>query len=289
MKRYLIVLVTLLLILTVGHGQTNVFQPFPKDSVVWVYHTSSPQGNDYDLFIQLLGDTTINAISYKKEIHRYSYSPPGWTYDGGIRQDIPNEKTYKVDYYGVEHDVSVSQHLIIGDTLPVFSYGLPLPYDSLIINSIDSVQVGTKFHKRYNSYQPTDGNYIVGVGMAGIIHSNPAQMIGLSCFSVDNINQYGSAPPCQLVSINEFVISENKIFISPNPFSVQTTLRSDIFLKNATLTVTNYIGQAVKQIKYISGQAVILQRDNLPSGLYFFRLVQDNKVVATDKLIITDN
>ncbi|MBI4931019.1 MAG: T9SS type A sorting domain-containing protein [Bacteroidetes bacterium] len=76
--------------------------------------------------------------------------------------------------------------------------------------------------------------------------------------------------------------------IFPNPFSTQTTLLIDIPLNNATLTVYNSFGQTVKEIKNISGQTVTLSRDNLLSGLYFIRLTEDSKVIATDKLVITD-
>jgi hypothetical protein len=79
-----------------------------------------------------------------------------------------------------------------------------------------------------------------------------------------------------------------KLSIYPNPFSVETVLQTNILLHNATLTVSNYHGQTVKEIKNISGQTVTLNRANLPSGLHFVRLTQDNRVIATIKLIITD-
>ncbi|MBI3500842.1 MAG: T9SS type A sorting domain-containing protein [Bacteroidetes bacterium] len=78
------------------------------------------------------------------------------------------------------------------------------------------------------------------------------------------------------------------IQVYPNPFSSSTTLRTDKFLTDATLTIYNCFGQTVAQIKNISGQTVTFYRDNLPSGLYFVRLTQDNKVIATKKLVITD-
>lgn len=78
------------------------------------------------------------------------------------------------------------------------------------------------------------------------------------------------------------------IEIYPNPFATQTTLRTDNLLQNATLMVDNYLGQTVAQIKNINGQTITLYRDNLPSGLYFVHLTQDNQVIATKKLIITD-
>jgi hypothetical protein len=76
--------------------------------------------------------------------------------------------------------------------------------------------------------------------------------------------------------------------IFPNPFSKQTTLQTNNLFSNATLTIDNCFGQTLKLIKSISGQTVTLYRDNLPSGLYFIRLTQDNKIITTDKLIITD-
>lgn len=81
---------------------------------------------------------------------------------------------------------------------------------------------------------------------------------------------------------------KNDISIFPNPFYAQTTLGVTLFLKNATLTVYNSWGQLVKQVNNISGQSIILQRDNLPGGLYFIRLMQADDLIATDKLVIAD-
>ncbi len=80
-----------------------------------------------------------------------------------------------------------------------------------------------------------------------------------------------------------------KMLIYPNPLSTQTVLQTDYIIKNATLTVGNSFGQTVKEIKNISGQKVVITRDNLPSGLYFIRLTEENKIIAIDKLVIVDN
>jgi hypothetical protein len=83
-------------------------------------------------------------------------------------------------------------------------------------------------------------------------------------------------------------IVENCYSIFPNPFSSATTLQTTSNLKNATLTICNSYGQTVKQVKNISGQTVVLSRDNLPSGLYFIQLTQVDKKIKADKLVITD-
>jgi hypothetical protein len=41
-------------------------------------------------------------------------------------------------------------------------------------------------------------------------------------------------------------------------------------------------------MKNISGKTVTLFRENLPSGIYFIRLIDENKTIAVEKLIITD-
>lgn len=80
----------------------------------------------------------------------------------------------------------------------------------------------------------------------------------------------------------------NTIHLFPNPFSTQVTLQTDNLFKNSTLTIYNTYGQLVKQINNISEQTITMSRDNLPSGLYFIQLTQDNKTIATAKLTITD-
>lgn len=82
--------------------------------------------------------------------------------------------------------------------------------------------------------------------------------------------------------------STNQYALYPNPFSTQTTLQSENLFKDATLTVYNSFGQQVKQIKNISSQTILLNRENISSGLYFIQLTQGNKIIMNDKLIITD-
>lgn len=81
---------------------------------------------------------------------------------------------------------------------------------------------------------------------------------------------------------------ESTTSIYPNPFSTQTTLHTDVILKSATLIVYNSIGQPVKQIDNISGQTILLSRDVLANGLYFICLTEGDKLIAMDKVVISD-
>ncbi|MCG3165302.1 MAG: hypothetical protein POELPBGB_01064 [Bacteroidia bacterium] len=90
--------------------------------------------------------------------------------------------------------------------------------------------------------------------------------------------------PLGINSITQY--SDIKFF--PNPFTTQTVLQTDRHLQDATLTLYNSLGQQVRQVSNISGLTATLHRDNLPSGLYYLQLTQDNQTIATDKLVITD-
>jgi photosystem II stability/assembly factor-like uncharacterized protein len=91
------------------------------------------------------------------------------------------------------------------------------------------------------------------------------------------------------VGIGSLNHKANKIHIYPNPFSATAILEADDFFKDASLTVYNSLGQIVRKIKNISGKTITLSRDNLPRGLYFLRLTENDKTFETEKLVITDN
>ena len=90
------------------------------------------------------------------------------------------------------------------------------------------------------------------------------------------------------LATNTFENQSIKISITPNPFSNQTTFQSNISFNNASLLVYNSIGQLVKAINNINGQQITFSRDNLPNGLYFAHLMQDNKSIGSQKLVITE-
>ena len=91
----------------------------------------------------------------------------------------------------------------------------------------------------------------------------------------------------QVTGINSLE-QKQSLKLYPNPFNNQTTLRTDKKFQKATLTINNTFGQTVKQMENINGQTIILERDNLSRGLYVIHLSENNKIIETKKLIITD-
>lgn len=92
---------------------------------------------------------------------------------------------------------------------------------------------------------------------------------------------------CLVLGVNE-ITEQHSVSIFPNPFSTQMNLHTDNYFNDATLVIYNSFGQIVRQIENISGQRVTIFRENLSGGMYFMHLIQDNKIIFVNKLVITD-
>lgn len=307
----LILLLTAFISLTTTQGQTNVYQPFPEDSASWVFDVwnSLSEGYDYSEIYKMKGDTIINSTSYNKiyiqtlKFYYIQYPPNpivGYNnfsterYWGGIRQDSINKKVYLMLPKMKSDTLLFDFNLIKGDTLPP-SY-LNNQSGLNIVSGIDSILIGSKYHKRFNFYKSPGiwvDSFIEGVGSwVGLdrIYQTFEGGSDLACF---NENSVGGTYIGECV-IEPFTVSIHNIDItlnfkiSPNPFNNETLLKTDKTLKNASLTISNSIGQQVKRTDNISGQSIIIDRGNLPSGLYIVQLTQDSKILMIDKIIITD-
>lgn len=126
-----------------------------------------------------------------------------------------------------------------------------------------------------------------------LINNNPIFQTSNQTIPTGSLNLTLSSVPILITldnntGMNQMNIKNEILKIFPNPFSSSTTLQTNKVFNNAILTIYDMYGRQIKEIKNITGQTIILNRDNLPSGLYFVRLTQDNKIIITDKLIIND-
>ena len=234
-------------------------------------------------------DTVINATSYSK-IHFCGGAYKGATRDvSGKVYFVPKDSLNEFLLY----DFTVQQGDSIKNVYNQFTQNSAFLID-LQAGYIDSVLINGNYRKRIHF---DVGAWIEGIGnTTGLFAENWVNVSNwihdLNCMSKNDSTLYPafSLGPCSLTLGLYEAINYNMTYsIFPNPFSAQTTLQTDNIFKGATLTVYNCYGQAVKQTGNLSGQTIILQRENLPSGLYFIRLTQDNKTFSADKLVITDH
>jgi len=310
----LFILSMLLFMLMTGYGQTNTYHPFPDSSFwrvdAWAQDNFTGCQEDYYYDYYFDGDTIINGSLHKKLfrspvlIIRQGGGTPCYVwpwatfsgYMGALGDDSLGNKSFFVFPDQNTDTLLFDYNLAVGDTIRGY-----LPANCTItINSVDSVLIGTQFRKKwnFNTCNECPGYFIQGIGSDnGLIEwlntSGPC-LTNLICVKDSSTTLfytgYNSAVGCELVTYAEEIFKvSSKIHVFPNPFSEQTMLKPDKPLKNAVLTVFNFYGQEVKQMSNLTGQTLIFDRNNLASGLYYFRLTDCKKTVATDKFFITNN
>lgn len=90
-----------------------------------------------------------------------------------------------------------------------------------------------------------------------------------------------------VVSVESQNILNNNIKLFPNPFSQQATLTfSNPKKLNHYLIITNPTGQIVRRINNVTSEEIIIKKELLSNGIYFYQLLQNSQRIATGKLII---
>ncbi|MFZ6052046.1 T9SS type A sorting domain-containing protein [Halocola ammonii] len=89
---------------------------------------------------------------------------------------------------------------------------------------------------------------------------------------------------------SHFQDENESVTIFPNPFSTHTNIEFSNSINDGEVELYIYDveGRKARVLKHFSGRKVELSRDNLPGGIYFIQLMQNNKTIATEKLIIMD-
>jgi len=109
-------------------------------------------------------------------------------------------------------------------------------------------------------------------------------VLGLFDFMpIDTIGCYLSA------GINQISDHETTITISPNPFTTTTTLTLQGTYHNPSLFIYNLLGQEVETFHGTSlpNQQITINRNNLPSGMYFYKLIDENQeMISIGKMIM---
>lgn len=79
----------------------------------------------------------------------------------------------------------------------------------------------------------------------------------------------------------------DKVSISPNPFSMTTVISVGTDLKDAELNIYNVTGEKISSRQHLSGKTIIINRNDMNDGIYLVRIMQEEKLIASEKLIIT--
>jgi len=87
--------------------------------------------------------------------------------------------------------------------------------------------------------------------------------------------------------INEAYNNPN-VSVYPNPFSTSATIEvigNQSSVIGAEFIILDVFGREVHRLP-ITGHRLLFERGNLSSGIYFFQLLSDNKIIAKGKLVV---
>lgn len=91
---------------------------------------------------------------------------------------------------------------------------------------------------------------------------------------------------CESVSIINAKQSINLNNFFPNPFTLRTMLNLPETVNNVEVLLINAQGSIVKPIYSFENSVVVLERGNLASGIYYYRIMSNTNILAVGKLMI---
>lgn len=169
---------------------------------------------------------------------------------------------------------------------------------SILINSIDSVQINNQFRKKYNytklsqnscggfgnnsSYVEGIGN--INLGLLSLWISFFESHEQLSCFEDDEIF-YSNVPNCETVGIKKEKIASN-LKVYPNPTSENLYLEFSDFNLNEKLTYSFFDISGKAVYSSTIEQSKPIDVSNLKKGLYLLKINLKNKEIKSALITI---
>lgn len=154
-----------------------------------------------------------------------------------------------------------------------------------------------------NTYVPVRLDSLTGIVAiaAGWVHSIAVDSNGLlkvwggnfdwQLGTGNNINSQVPVEPtgvCGTATALQEVGQQTSVSIFPNPFPGSTTVQLPMWVAQAKLVIVNGSGQVVRTVDGFSSPTIVLDRKNLPQGIYLLRVTQQDTVIATKKLVIME-
>lgn len=216
----------------------------------------------------------------------------GGIYSGvGIVNDSVFNPTSLNGSYIITYTLSDSIGCSSSDTAIIIVNGISVTLPSLGIYCNDSL-----FNFILSTGSPSGGIYS-GPGVVNdtiFDFSTLPSTVGI--FSITYI--YTDSLGCTDSASNTIEISDctgidnyylnNSVLVYPNPFSDFSIIKIDngIQLQNTEMHVYDILGKEVVRLTEIHEHEFKFERKNLESGMYFYRLENNKKTIATGKLLI---
>lgn len=291
------------LVISQSFSQASVYHPIPITNAEWRTDRFDILcvANIYSLCTSLVfypeSDTTINSIEYTKffvDDISYEYgSTDMHVYYGALRQDTLSKKVYFYASNQLSESVLYNFNLEVGDTS---QEGIT---QSAVVEYIDSILVGTEYHKRFNfsNFYPYTIYLIEGVGTNGGLFSGVYDGYGfekkdiLKCFKLNGTTVLEDTIyewiPCDLFTSNTPLVDQShQITLYPNPVSVNTTLSlKSNSQERCFITIFDLTGIPVYHSSFLEELNVFLTSNEFTAGSYLVKISENNRPDTWLKLL----
>ena len=311
MKNLLLSL-AILLTLSSAFAQSN---NFPDSNAIWSVYNEK-------YFVD--GDSTFNAINYKKYYFSNDSIVTSGSFYALLREDILTKKVFAISSGNTQEHLLYDFSLSINDTVSVFPLSFPFTSGPILVKveSVDSVLIGDTYNRRlkiigeylnsgYEEYWIEGIGSTMGIFNSGIIGTMVTDIYypTLLCFEKDGIILFHNPNFTDCFENFPVGIREPDYFIGtkvyPNPvrnfatieipeFSV-TTMPTGIgnqqqfhpILGEVQLSIINISGQIVKTETFdASERNHVISVNELTPGMYMLHLTQKGKFVAQGKVMV---
>ena len=234
------------------------------------------------------GDTVINGTYYKIMWETTDSTFTNWYYSRAIREE-PDGKVYQMGYeveellydFGLEmNDQFISQ--INGCDI------------DLLVTSIDTITLLNGEQRKRIIFDDWDVKpWVAGIGsMHGILNVDAQcycdMYFELNCFTENDTLKYDNPnfEGCYVITVGIHENKSNTWQLSPNPFTDYTNFTFPYLDNNVyEMQIKDLYGRAIRSIKNIYSGEVIIQDQNLNTGIYFFRFFENGQLKFTGKMI----
>jgi len=164
----------------------------------------------------------------------------------------------------------------------------------VILDSANNTYGSIKIGPDGKVYVARSGTNYLGVinspNFAGVACNYVANGINLGSmckFGLNNYIEYINYCNDMPTGTNDLSLYKSEVMVYPNPFSFTTIIESENSnnLLN-DLVIYNINGQTVKTINNINSNKVEIKRENLLSGIYFYKITSKENVLYSGKLVI---
>jgi len=294
MKKLILIFALFICELNVN-AQTNVYHPFPYSNAQW--RVNGSYWNCYptcDIYQYTTGtDTSISTHTYTKIYQSGIYQLSFWdsVYRGALRNDTLNKRVYFVDKDSTNERLLYDFSLSVGDTVFDFMPGYAVGNYG-VISSIDSVLVGTNYHKEFilGGWR----SFIEGVGSdLGLLESHyytAESVYQLICFSNNSDVYPNTSASCPLITqleLNVPTLTNDQLLIDiyPNPFNSFTTITFSEEQRNTSIKITDILGQEISTMNF-TGKQLLMDKGIIKEGIYFVQTTDEQKRTCNRKIII---